>query len=161
MATLYFLTLDFSPQSRQIVLFYFPLFSFTLLHTHPLNPALNKGLPHRTGSALIIVCKLLMDTSGFLPTASSPLMWGVLIREPLRCRCYSCYCLMCPLIFDSVSGLWRTKVVINFLSSCIHIKTQLTLTFSGRWEFLCVIHVPNVPKWTPGKLNTTTLRMLD
>lgn len=115
-----------------IVLFNFLLFSFTLLHTQPLNPALNTGLPQGTGSALIIVCKLFMDTSGFLPTASSPLMWGVLVHEPLRCRCYSCYCLMRSLAFDSVSGIWGTKVLIIFFSSCIHTKS--TAHTDLQWE---------------------------
>lgn len=56
------------------MVFHLLLFSFTLLHTHHLSLALDTGLAQGTGSALIIVCKLFLDTSGFLLTASSPLM---------------------------------------------------------------------------------------
>lgn len=44
-----------------------------------------------------------------------------------------------PLIFDSVSGIWQTRVLGIFSLLVFAFKAQLPLTLSGRWEFLCGI----------------------
>jgi len=117
-----------------------------------------------TENTLNIVSKLFMNRGGFLPAASSswgeggvsPILYVSLGGAGVKAVTASCA--------HSFWILYLGYRGLEYLAFCsfpvFAFKAQVPLIFSGRWEFLCVIRVPNVPNWTPGKWNMGTFRML-